>query len=265
MENQPNNEESNNIPWKLISQIFLVMVAIVLVFVFDWQVKSISIFGFGLEPPATSTPKAEETQQPDINSTAYDNFNNSVFDGKWSNDLWLPYGNFNTIIEQNNGVMLFSRNNQDEGGLTATQTWTIDEIDLIEAKVNLDSKTEASTGSVGIQLTTNISGTIWWLTCSIYKNRNNDIAEAHCGSADNYNSQSIQLSSNTWHTIRIETNPDTANMTFFIDDSRIDTYVYKNPEEFKKSFFHLYIGVWSQDGGLVVGSVDDVQVGVGGQ
>jgi len=216
-----------------------------------------------IETPSETTQSqtTEEVQPSDSNSTVYDNFNNSVFDEKWNNGLWLPYGNLNTVIEQNNGVMQFSRNNPDEGGLTATQTWTIDEISFIEAKVNLDSKTEASIGSVGIQITTNISGMTWWLTCSIYNNKNTDIAEAHCGAADNYNSQSIALSLNSWHTIRIETNPDTAKITFFIDNSRIDTYVHKNPDEFKKSFFHLYIGVWSQDGGLVTGSVDDVQVG----
>ena len=64
MANQRNNEETNNVPWKLIGQIFLVMVAIVLVFVFGWQVKSISIFGFGLEPPATSTPEVISTAIP---------------------------------------------------------------------------------------------------------------------------------------------------------------------------------------------------------
>ena len=215
------------------------------------------------ESSREETPQTTDALSPTavITSTVYDNFNNSTFDGKWNTGLWLSYGTPSTTVEQKDGIITFTRKNQDEGGLTANQTWRIDELRFIEAKVLLDSATEASVGSVGIQITTDINGTTWWLGCSIFDNGNANITEAHCGSMDNFNSQRVELPLNTWHTIRIETDSDMAKMTFFIDDSQIDTYVYADPEEFKKSFFHLYIGVWSQNGGLVTGSIDDIQIG----
>jgi hypothetical protein len=57
MADQSQNDKSNNIPWKIIGQIFLFGIAIVFIFVFGWKIKSISIFGIGLEPPETLAPE----------------------------------------------------------------------------------------------------------------------------------------------------------------------------------------------------------------
>ena len=66
---QPNNEEPNKIPWKLIGQVFLVVVAIMLIFAFGWQVKSISILGFEIEPPKTAIVQSVDTSAvPTISS-----------------------------------------------------------------------------------------------------------------------------------------------------------------------------------------------------
>lgn len=71
MSDQSNKEEPVKIPWKYIGWAISAGAILILVFLYGWQVKSISILGFELNPPATpaltiptSTTVPSTGQQP---------------------------------------------------------------------------------------------------------------------------------------------------------------------------------------------------------
>ncbi len=218
-------------------------------------------------PTSTRTPRPTPTPTATIDAdpTVYDNFNNPAFDGKWNTGLWshgYDSNSSNMLIEQQNGILTMSRPVINNGGLDAINPryqWKIDEIGYIEAKLMLDSNIQASEGDIGI----GISGHNWWLNCSIYskKDSGNSWAWANCSTSDNYSADGFTVDPNSWHTMRLEIDPDTANISLFVDGQQFGRYVSGDLNTFKESEFTIGLRAWSKDGGVVTGYLDDVKIG----
>jgi formylglycine-generating enzyme required for sulfatase activity len=222
-------------------------------------------------PTNTPHPTLTPTATIDADTTVYDNFNNPAFDGGWNVGLWTSRTGFpgNTTIEQKNGILMISRWSPHSGILRAVRPlgWTIDKLGFVEAKVMLDVNIEASIGSAGIGIDTSN----WWLFCEISGRRQDVYALANCKTDESdavygaYSANGFEVQYDTWHTVRFEINPDTAAISFFIDDQQIGSYIPTAPETFKETPFSLLVDAYSKDGGLVTGYFDDVRVGQFGQ
>lgn len=214
-------------------------------------------------PPPTATPAptpADQSPPPPTPTPTIpglwleDDFENPDNDGDFDRGLWFQYDP--TTVEQNDGVLMLSRQSPDNGGLDHGPL-KIDEISFVETKVRLDEKIEASVGSVSIQF----SGSDWWLDCSIARGRQDSKAWANCNTSDGTWGKEVIVEYNSWHTLRIEVNPATAVLFFFVGDAQIGSYTSPNPEAFKQTQVNVGLRVWSEDGGLVTGYFDDVRVG----
>ena len=204
-------------------------------------------------PIASITTKADPA--------LYDDFNDPAFDGKWNAELWT--NSDDTPVKQEGGVLVISRQSG-RGGLDVSRprAWTIDQIGFIEAELKLDSDIEASEwGDVYVGTTGLLDESQWWAVCYILgKQGGQGSATAGCN-ASNYEGNSISVPYDSWHTVRLEINPDTAVMSFFIDGQQIDSFVPAEPEVLGNAAFNVFVGVWSLGGGLVTGYVDDVRIG----
>jgi len=156
--------------------------------------------------------------------------------------------------------LVLSRQSGENGGLNRRNIG-INDLGFFEAKVMLNSNIEASAGSVGTGLWgPDTQG--WWLSCTIYAQKGDSNAWAGCTTSDSLDvTRGFRVPFDTWHTLRLEINPDTALVSFFIDDQYIGEYIYPNPDKFKSARFDASLQIWSEDGGLVTGYVDDVRMG----
>ncbi len=218
-------------------------------------------------PAPTNTPKPTNTPRPtptptatiDADPTVYDNFNNPANDGKWNAGRWKYWSNpGNTAVNQQDGVLVLSRQSRENGGLTHPN-FSIEDIGFVEAKIMLEDTIQASGGDVGIGLW---SSNNWWLNCSVFGKQGNTSAWAGCSTGDSLDvSRGFQVSFNSWHILRFDTNPDTGQIDFSVDGQLIGNYAPPNVDAFKKGRFNVNLSVWSEDGGLVTGYIDDVRIG----
>ena len=193
----------------------------------------------------------------------YDNFDNPAFDGNWNSERWRLENSVtleNTIIEQRNRALNLSRQQSGAGILETSREWRGQEIGFVEGTVYMDSRTDPSIGSVGLSIAGLVDDKWWWLGCGIETNEEPNSPQALCRSSDGYTSSGIDVQYNSWHTIRIEVDSDSANMTLFIDGMKAGTYPHPNPESFKQSLLRIQLVAWSRNGDLVTGKFDDIRI-----
>jgi len=216
-------------------------------------------------PSSTPTPTATIDSDP----TVYDNFNNPTYDGKWNKSLWAD-NSFPgaTAIEQQNGNVIISRQSSGSSILRTRRPgkWTLDQLGFIEAKIMLGSNIETlSGGSIGIGIDKYTSQDNWWSFCVIGGGQDLIEAWVNCHTDGNihgkYSTDSFPVQYNTWHIMRIEIDPDTTTITYFIDGQQVGSYTPKDPETFKNTQFSPLLNVWSEDGGLTIGYADYVRIG----
>jgi hypothetical protein len=194
----------------------------------------------------------------------YDNFNNRAFDGKWDSKFWKLEDRVtleNTIVEQRNGTLSLSRQQSGAGILETKQPLTGEEIRFVEGTVFMDSRTDRSIGSVTIGIAGFVDDEWWWLSCGIQTYSGQNSPQALCSAAGDDSETGDDVEYDTPHTIRIEVDSDSANMTLFVDGTKIDTYTHPNPEAFKKALLRIQLNAYSSYSDLVAGKFDDILIG----
>jgi serine/threonine protein kinase len=186
----------------------------------------------------------------------FDDFDNPEFDGKWNEEIWTHDPEDSATIEQADGSLKLSRQTAQSSGLDY-EPLTIGEIGFIEAALKLQDNIRASAGNVSIV----ISHEDWWLGCFVSGGSQEDDALASCDTSDNYAANGVTVPYNSWHTLRFEVDPVTAAVSFFVDGTHIGRYTPPDPEAFKQTQVAFTLAVWSEDGGLVTGYIDEVKVG----
>ncbi len=131
------------------------------------------------------------------------------------------------------------------------------DFNFFEAKIKLDGNTGTSLGNVGIQIDT---GNNYWLGLGIFGGLDADKPHIKCDTSEGYG-KPFPAQYNTWYTLRIEINPETMIISCFVDGQRIDSFTPSKLDTFEEAHFSIGIMAWSQDGELVTGFVDNVQIG----
>ncbi len=80
-----------------------------------------------------------------------------------------------------------------------------------------------------------------------------------------YSTEQQSFEYGSWHTFRIEIEPATMTITYYIDGQMVGSHVPVDAEQLKKANFSLDIGIWAPSAGALTGSVDDVRIGPLGQ
>jgi len=91
------------------------------------------------------------------------------------------------------------------------------------------------------------------------------VASLGCGyvvnQAKEYRQDGKLVNFTTWHTVRIEVEPSTMTLTYYIDGQEIHSFIPKNSEQLKSERFNLQIGIVSDGRNSLTGYIDDISVG----
>ena len=234
-------------------------------------------------PLPTATPTPTETPEPTATPTAtptplpltYDeNFNDLAFDGRYNTGLWSLKGDSSSTVEQRDGVLVVSQTSGLRGSWVGLSTekhsnWLLPDLGYAEAKLMLDSNFDGE--YAGVQLLIGSNDTDWWLTCKINTCRTfswcpPDRAWMDCVSLDQYASDHNRgVEYNTWHTARLEVDPETVTFRFYFDGDYFDSFTPPNAAALKDDSFHVKVGTYLDPNSSATGYIDDVRIGQTGQ
>lgn len=268
MTNQSSTDKSK-IPLRTIAQIVLVVIAFALIFIFGWRIKSLSFLGVEIEPPTTPTKtQSEATLAPiisvneaELSNVIYDDFNDTAYDGKYNLEKWIIDRGNGKIFQQDGSLVAQVNSGEDGVSLTAIkyQNFKIETPMFFEAKLMLK---EPITGHVFMYLGLNSSPGIF-SDCTL--GYGDVIALLDCGYVVNqvteYRQDDKLVNFTTWHTVRIEVEPSTMTLTYYIDGQEIHSFIPKNSGQLKSERFNLQLGIVSNERNSLTGYIDDISIG----
>ena len=110
--------------------------------------------------------------------------------------------------------------------------------------------------------------TDWWLGCFVemcttgqFCTHEWDRPLMGCVSPDQYYPDLIGVEYNTWHTARIEVDPETVTFHFYLDGYYFDSFTPPNAAILKDDSFHVEVGMYLEPRSSATGYIDDVRIG----
>lgn len=224
-------------------------------------------------PSPTNTPRSIPTPTTTIDTdpTMYDDFNNPTDDGGFNQNQWRLSGTSpNPQVQQQDGILIIT----DDGDQQDTATvlvarkyddFSLDAPTLFEAELMLSP--ESGAGNVDIGLFATIDTGDWSSLCSIL--HNDDQTQMNCRDSlwpqqtDHSHETPGQLVElGTWHTVRIEVDPNSMTITYYIDGLVVDSYVPFDAEKLRGAKFQFVVGTWKTTAeGTMTGFIDNVRIG----
>jgi hypothetical protein len=227
--------------------------------------------------PATAIPQIQATNTPEAipSSTLtvetvtslYDDFNDTAFDGSYDKKKWIldtASGN----VFQHNGTLEFQLDTSigDTISLAATKYHeaTLEYPTFFEAKLMVP---QAQSGHLFMLMTLYPSGA--YTDCLAGGSLGG--AAFGCGYTDKISPPITDYERliddyGKWHTARIEIEPSTMTITYYIDGEEVRSLVPPNAEKLKSEKITFGIGFFSDVASpSYIGYVDDVRIGAIGQ
>ncbi|WP_448539589.1 PKD domain-containing protein [Roseiflexus sp.] len=204
----------------------------------------------------------------------YDDFDNTAFDGFYNPLKWRFWGNENYFTARQQGGVLVITNTPSTPAdvgldlpLAVPLERTLRQVQRFQARMKLGSGT-SGTGAK-IQIMHDVNGSGWWAQCSLnaYGSAPDfgcDIVNYTPGNypAEYWVSWPGPLSFDTWYTARIEIDPNTARVCFYLDNNLLGCHVPSNAGDLKTyNDFVPRIGSWNGRAGATgVRYFDDVYI-----
>ncbi len=206
--------------------------------------------------------------------TLYDDFDNPAFDGSFDPHLWMP-SEFDTMFQQD-GMLVIQ--------YTGSEAWQalriealeysnrqLDRLLFFEADLMLSPDVHAGNLSlmpeiyapeslpyhqeVHCGLSAEPRATMATMSCFDRWNMGPDTFD------DVYNVPGMYVGFGTWHTARIEIDPTTMTITYYLDGQRVGSHTLVRTEQLKSAKFRLVIEMFKPTTEGVIGFVDNVRIG----
>ncbi len=204
----------------------------------------------------------------------YDDFENPRYDISFNPNLWDRAGHPAYGIRQWAGTLAFEgdtapANTGAEMYLKQPQQRSLSEVQEFEAELKFDSGQVGGYASVKIQTVAGLgSGQGWWTQCtlaaadSVAPSIVCDVSTYDgTGDAREYRSPVVPTQFDTWYTVRIETDPDTARLSFYVDGVLIGTHLPQDAAALKTAKLSPKVGVWNGAAGTTATRhVDEVRI-----
>lgn len=233
-----------------------------------------------ISPTNTPLPPTHTPLPPTptvANVSYYDNFNNTAFDGEYNKNLWKYEGTQHVDVKQENGALTFTTNTFPESGsnsLTPSlhNAWSLEQLALMETKMKLDSSKRGQGSFIQISAYTDLSGRDWWTECMLNNSEFETpffFCDIHSGERTEDNEPVFEyqtpvffdLEYDIWYTARIEIDPDTTEIAFYLNDKLIGSHIPKDATQLQQTTFSLGLGSWADANDTFVGYFDDVRFG----
>lgn len=204
----------------------------------------------------------------------YDDFNDPAFDGFYNPLKWQFWGDGNYFsAQQQGGVMQITNTSSTPANtgldlpLAMSLERTLRQVQRFQAKMKLSSGTSGTGAKIQIMKDENGSG--WWAQCSLnaYGSQPDFGCDIVNYTPGNYPAEygvgwPGPLAFDTWYTARIEIDPNTAQVCFYLDNNLLGCHV-PNDAAALKAATNLVprIGSWNgQAGATGIRSFDDVYI-----
>jgi hypothetical protein len=212
----------------------------------------------------------EPTPNPIKNSgiDVYDDFNNSEYDGRYNEGVWLNYVSPPDEAVQENGVLALRLENTDSDEIVlVSKHYNNKKISYpisFEADLRLQSfdipNVEDSKGVVAITIDTDDT-VDWYTECGIVGT--SYVPEPYVGCfANNYGTDYPNVYLDTWQTFRIEIDPATMGITYYLNNQQIGVHTPTSVDRIKNAALTFMIKAWrnTPGPGEVIGYVDNVKI-----
>jgi hypothetical protein len=208
---------------------------------------------------AKSAPAMDEAD------SLYDDFDDSAFEGEWNPELWEAWESISRCeVEQQEGILRFSCTEPDGSGLNALDYTEVPfgELGFIETRLRLDDEIQTNNGAVIVKLYTSLDS---WAECGLVGGVESDAVHSYCGVYTGgdveYEVAGPLANYDTWRLVRLELNPETAAITFFVDGQRIGAYTPSEVEALKQAELTVELHIYFEEGTLITGYFDEVWIG----
>lgn len=228
-------------------------------------------------PTQTLTPSPTPTRTPMsyTDPLLYDNFNDPAFDGACNLTLWSFHSGGVFEAKQQNGVMVFSNSAASSSGgaelnISQPTKRSLQQLQLFEARLKVSSDHRGKYAFVKIQITADVSGHGWWTQCRLgsWSGGGNPqfICDIATDSGDKINfeyvTKGIPSAYDMWYSARIEADPRTANLRFYLNNTLVGSHTPADAAALTTANnLQPSVGVWN-DGADTYATryVDDVRI-----
>ena len=208
---------------------------------------------------AGTTFKPFDPNEPPLDIARYDNFDEVLFDGAFNKKLWRYWDDtYEAGFTQEDGYLEFL--SDESAALVALHhtDFVISTPSYYEARIKLSKVTD---GYIALKLHGDFADGTWWdPLCGISGNEDNDqpwIFWSNSKRGDEARYARIFVDYDSWHTIRIEMNPNDSSITFLIDGIIVGSV---QEDEFDKAKFSLVLET-GMSRGSINGYIDYVDFG----
>lgn len=212
----------------------------------------------------------------------YDDFSDTSFNGYYNPLKWQTYWSSYFTATQQNGTLVFTNTLNTPANMGYYMNMiqppqrTLNQIQTFEVRMKMSSDHAGGWTSVyPFVASTNIGGHGWWTQCSLgagYGATQPSLGcDVHIYNDDVYTSEhavggtviaGIPINFNTWYTITIAANPNTAQFKYYLNGSLFDTYTPNDAVRLiTASNLDTRVGLWTGDANArATFYVDDVKI-----
>ena len=205
----------------------------------------------------------------------YDDFNNLVFNDSFNSTLWRFSGEDFFQAKQQDGALVFSNATApDSGGadliMQQPSQRSLRQLQQFESRLKLSHDHAGGYAFVKIQISGDLGGYGWWTQCrlgawqgSTQANFVCDVVSYNGGEGHfEYVTSPISVNFDTWYTARIEADPGTAILRFYLDGGLIGSHTPEDASDLKATNkLWPKVGVWNDDADTYATRyVDDVRI-----
>jgi serine/threonine protein kinase len=217
------------------------------------------------------------TNPPALDAPFADDFSNLLYEGKFSSQLWQFSGDseFYTV-QQKNGEMVFSNTALSNAGgadLLMRRKYAWSQLKSFQARLKLSSQHQGGYSFVKIQIFDwDTPGYVWWTECNLTVEKGKAAPYFYCDMANHYTaddryefeyrSPAVPALFDTWYSVRIETDPTSTHLKFYLDNQLAGEYTPKKANDLLKyAGLQPSIGIYNDSAdGITTGYVDDVAI-----
>ena len=203
----------------------------------------------------------------------YDDFNNPTFDGAYDPTLWALSGSSGFLRRQQDGVFVFS-NDSDLGSgwncgslrLKKPQQRTLAQLQRFEARWRFANDLTGGRATIEMNFQTwSFGGHCGAAACVIYADYGAQPmleCSVGCDTGQQYSTGLHEVAYDTWYAVRIEANPVTANLRFYLDNKPIGDYTPSQAADWLAADdFRTYLAACNRDSGTFsTRYLDDVRI-----
>lgn len=189
----------------------------------------------------------------------YDDFNNPAWEGSYDHAQWAFSGPSAFTTRQQAGSLVFTNTalSAEDGAALVMQQPTgrsLRQLQQFEARLKVGPDHVGSYAFVDIQISGSFPGHSWWTQCRLGIWSGGTETDYVCdvatydsgGSHFEYITPSVRGAFDTWHTARIEADPNTANLRFYFDGGLVGSYTPTDAAALRTTNdLRPKVGVWN--------------------